>query len=54
MEKFEDYPTERTSADKTNENMVCFFCKTPVKDIQGKLETHKPDCKYRIKKEESN
>ena len=51
MEKFEDYLKERLSAADTNEDMVCFFCKTPVKEIQGNLEKHKPDCKYRLKKE---
>jgi len=30
---------------------VCFFCKNLVSDIQGILENHKPDCKYRLKKE---
>lgn len=53
MEKFKDYPKERINSDDTNEDMVCFFCKTPVKNIQDKLENHQPECKYRIKKEAS-
>ncbi len=53
MGKFEDYPRERINAKDTNEDMVCFFCKTPVSEIQGDLEKHKSNCKYRIKKEET-
>jgi hypothetical protein len=49
-----DYPKERVNALDSNENMVCFFCKKPVKEINDKLEAHAPDCKYRLKKQAKN
>ena len=51
MKEYDDYPIERCNSLDTNKEMVCFFCKTPVSQINGKLENHKSDCKYRIKKE---
>lgn len=51
MSQYEDYPKVREHADHSNDELVCFFCKNLVSDIQGILENHKPDCKYRLKKE---
>lgn len=50
MNKFDDFPVERLNPTDSNEDMVCFYCKTPVKVIQGKLENHKEDCVYRKQK----
>jgi hypothetical protein len=50
MDQFDDYPKERLNPTDTNEDMVCFFCKTPVKIIQGKLENHTENCNYRKQK----
>ena len=43
----EDYPKVRPSPDATNEEMVCLLCRTPVKEIAGRVEGHKPNCPYR-------
>jgi hypothetical protein len=50
MEQFDDYPKERLNPEDSNDDMVCFFCKTPVKTIQGKLENHANNCTYRKQK----
>ncbi len=48
---YNDYPKERLDPLSSNEDMVCFFCKRPEKEIAGKLENHAPSCKWRQKKE---
>lgn len=51
MAEYNDYPMERIDPSHSNDQQVCFFCKKSVAEIDGKLENHAPDCKYRIKKE---
>lgn len=52
MANYSDYPKERQDPlDTTNKDMVCFFCKRPVKTINDTLEGHDTSCKYRKKKE---
>ena len=51
MAEYNNYPQERVHADHTNDELVCFFCKRPVIQIDGKLENHAPDCKFRLKEE---
>ena len=51
MAEYNDYPKERIDPSHSNDQQVCFFCKRPVSEIDGKLENHAPDCKYRLKKE---
>ena len=46
-----DYPKERLDPLSTNEDLVCFFCKRPEKEINDTLSGHSPDCKYRQRKE---
>lgn len=50
---YNDYPKERLDPLGSNEDLVCFFCKKTEKAIDGKLENHSPDCKWRLKKEAS-
>jgi hypothetical protein len=47
---YEDYPRVRPHADAANDEQVCLLCKTPVKEIKGRLENHKPNCAYRQNK----
>lgn len=51
MAEYNDYPKSRDEAHHTNDDMVCFFCGKPVSEINGILENHELDCKYRLKKE---
>jgi len=51
MAEYNNYPTERADASHSNDELVCFFCKRAVKEIDGKLENHAPDCKFRLKQE---
>jgi hypothetical protein len=51
MAIYNDYPKERVDPLDSNEGMVCFFCKKPVKEINDTLEGHASDCKYRVKKQ---
>ena len=52
MSEYDDYPKIRPNAENNNDDMVCFFCKVPVKTINGQLENHDENCAYRRKKEE--
>lgn len=51
MSEYFDFPTHRPSADVGNDELVCFHCKTPVKEINNRLEGHRADCKYRLAKQ---
>lgn len=51
MATYSDYPKERADALASNEDLVCFFCKKPAKEINDTLEGHAADCKYRLKKQ---
>lgn len=43
---YTDYPKRRLATEHTNDDLVCVHCLTPAKQIQDRLEGHKPDCKY--------
>jgi hypothetical protein len=49
MTTYSNYPKERKDPLDTNEELVCFFCKKPVKEINDTLTGHSLDCKYRLK-----
>jgi hypothetical protein len=54
LSNYNDYPKVRPTPESTNEDLVCFFCKKPAKEINGIIENHKSTCTWRIKKEESS
>jgi len=54
MANYNDYPKQRINPDDDkNAQLVCMFCKRPESEINGRLEGHAPDCKYRLKKQGS-
>jgi hypothetical protein len=54
MTIYNNYPKERPDPLASNEDLVCFFCKKPVKEIKDTLTGHSPDCKYRLKKQSTS
>jgi hypothetical protein len=48
---FIDYPQERI--EEGVNNYQCSYCKVSTLEINGLLEKHKSNCKYRLEKETS-
>ena len=44
-----DYPQEKIDSSKNNYR--CLYCKISTLEINGLLEKHKPNCKYRLSME---